>query len=49
MSGEHGIGISKKDYLEMEVGKAGISVMRKIKGAIDPKNIMNPGKVLPDL
>ncbi|MFH1994759.1 MAG: FAD-linked oxidase C-terminal domain-containing protein, partial [Nitrospinota bacterium] len=37
ISGEHGIGISKKDYLEMEVGKAGISVMRKIKGAIDPK------------
>lgn len=49
ISGEHGIGISKRDYLEMEVGKAGISVMRKIKGAVDPKNIMNPGKVLPDL
>ncbi len=49
ISGEHGIGISKRDYLKMEVGKVGISVMRKIKGVIDPKNIMNPGKILPDL
>lgn len=45
LSGEHGIGVSKLKYLEWEVGKAGIGMMKKIKSAFDPHNIVNPGKI----
>jgi len=45
LSGEHGIGVSKLKYLEWEVGKAGIGMMKKIKSAFDPYNIVNPGKI----
>jgi D-lactate dehydrogenase (cytochrome) len=44
-TGEHGIGIGKKKYLVAEHGDA-VETMRAIKRAIDPMNIMNPGKVL---
>ncbi|CEG66966.1 hypothetical protein RMATCC62417_03454 [Rhizopus microsporus] len=47
ITGEHGVGIGKKKYLEKELGKETIDVMKKIKFAIDPKGIMNPDKVLP--
>ena len=43
-TGEHGIGIGKKEYLKIEQGLS-IEVMSQIKKAIDPKNIMNPGKI----
>jgi len=45
LSGEHGIGMAKSKYMEMQFGPAGISVMKKIKDALDPDNIMNPGKM----
>lgn len=45
ISGEHGIGMMKLPYLHLKAGKAGIEVMRQIKKAIDPNNIMNPGKI----
>ncbi|MFT7640425.1 MAG: D-lactate dehydrogenase (cytochrome) [Pirellulaceae bacterium] len=44
-SGEHGIGIGKLDFMQQEHGEA-LNVMRQIKAALDPANIMNPGKVL---
>lgn len=45
LSGEHGIGTTKAPYLEMEVGALGLDVMRRIKRAFDPLNILNPGKM----
>lgn len=45
LSGEHGIGTAKMRYLEKEFGEAGVDVMRAIKKALDPKNILNPGKI----
>ena len=44
-TGEHGIGIGKLDFLEAEHGDA-VPVMRAIKQALDPLNVLNPGKVL---
>ena len=45
-TGEHGVGLGKKDLLIEEVGKNSVQVMHAIKKAIDPNNLMNPGKVL---
>ncbi len=44
-TGEHGIGLHKMDFLVSETGAAAVEVMRTIKRALDPKNIMNPGKI----
>jgi glycolate oxidase len=48
LSGEHGIGLLKKQFMELDLGTEAIALMRKIKDAIDPNGIMNPGKVFPD-
>jgi glycolate oxidase len=48
LSGEHGIGLLKKQFLELDLGADAIALMRRIKDAIDPNGIMNPGKVFPD-
>jgi len=45
LTGEHGIGIAKMKYLEWEFGKEGVEAMKKIKKALDPDNILNPGKM----
>jgi D-lactate dehydrogenase (cytochrome) len=44
-SGEHGIGLHKMDFLVNEAGAGAIDLMRTLKRALDPKNIMNPGKI----
>ncbi|MBI5575038.1 MAG: FAD-binding protein [Deltaproteobacteria bacterium] len=45
ISGEHGIGIAKAPYMEMEVGPLGVSVMKRLKNCFDPNGILNPGKI----
>ena len=44
-SGEHGVGLHKMGFLLDEAGAGAVEVMRSIKRALDPKNIMNPGKI----
>lgn len=45
VSGEHGIGFAKKPYLQESKGVAGMELLKNIKLAFDPKNLLNPGKV----
>ena len=47
-TGEHGIGLGKRKYLVREHGTVAVDVMRLLKTAIDPQNLLNPGKILPE-
>jgi D-lactate dehydrogenase (cytochrome) len=44
-TGEHGIGLHKMDFLVTEAGEGAVNMMRTLKQALDPHNIMNPGKI----
>ncbi|MEJ1975348.1 MAG: FAD-linked oxidase C-terminal domain-containing protein [Acetobacteraceae bacterium] len=44
-SGEHGVGLGKREFLEQEVGPEALAVMRSLKTALDPRGILNPGKL----
>ena len=44
LSGEHGIGSAKAPYLEWALGEGGLDLTRRIKAALDPQDILNPGK-----
>ncbi|HMA84075.1 MAG TPA: FAD-linked oxidase C-terminal domain-containing protein [Desulfosalsimonadaceae bacterium] len=46
LSGEHGIGLAKSKYLENETSRGTILYSRRLKKALDPKNILNPGKMI---
>ena len=46
-TGEHGIGLGKRKYLGAEHGEVAVDVMRMLKTALDPHDLLNPGKVLP--
>jgi glycolate oxidase len=45
ITGEHGIGLSKAPYLPLELDPGTIAAMKRIKQALDPNNILNPGKI----
>ncbi len=45
ISGEHGIGVEKKPFLEKQIGGAGIALLQNIKKTLDPLNLLNPGKM----
>lgn len=45
-TGEHGIGLGKKEYLVPELGAGSVELMKTVKRALDPHNILNPGKII---
>lgn len=47
ISGEHGIGIMKQDFIGLQYDEATLDVMRSLKRTLDPNNILNPGKIFP--
>ena len=47
ISGEHGIGIMKSAFLPLALQPEAIAAMKKVKEALDPRNILNPGKIFP--
>lgn len=47
LSGEHGVGVLKRPFLMDDLGPVAVDVMKRIKEALDPLNILNPGKVFP--
>lgn len=48
LSGEHGIGLLKREFIGMALDPTTIAVMKAVKRALDPNNILNPGKIFPD-
>jgi D-lactate dehydrogenase len=47
LSGEHGIGVEKRDYINRAIDPVTLGLMRSIKRQFDPKGILNPGKLFP--
>jgi D-lactate dehydrogenase (cytochrome) len=47
-TGEHGVGIGKKEYLVSELGQGTVDLMKHVKKSIDPLGLFNPGKLYPD-
>jgi alkyldihydroxyacetonephosphate synthase len=48
LSHHHGIGRVRREWLERELGTGGVALLRRVKTALDPQNMMNPGVLLPD-
>ena len=49
LSGEHGVGIEKRDFIPREIEPVTLALMRKIKQQFDPLGILNPGKMFPEV
>jgi glycolate oxidase len=47
ISGEHGIGLAKRDYIGWNLDAPTLGMMRRVKRMFDPNNILNPGKIFP--
>jgi glycolate oxidase len=48
ITGEHGVGLAKRDFLELEQGRELVALQRRIKAVFDPLGILNPGKIFPE-
>ncbi len=48
LSGEHGVGAMKRPYMQKALGEVSLEIQKRIKTAMDPLNILNPGKVFPE-
>ena len=48
LSGEHGIGLEKKEYMPLVFNEIDLSQMKKARDAFAPNNLLNPGKIFPD-
>jgi glycolate oxidase len=46
LSGEHGIGLAKSKYMKLECGLGALDYSRRMKSVLDPKGILNPGKII---
>jgi len=47
LSGEHGVGLEKRDFIQQEIGPVALDLMRGIKQQFDPRGILNADKMLP--
>jgi len=47
LTGEHGIGLAKRGFMKAQFGEVGLGLLRRVKQALDPRGILNPGKVIP--
>jgi glycolate oxidase len=45
ITGEHGVGLAKKEFLPQFAGKTSLDIMRALKRTLDPNNVLNPGKI----
>jgi glycolate oxidase len=45
ITGEHGVGLAKKRFLPSAIGGDSLALMRQLKRALDPDNLLNPGKI----
>jgi glycolate oxidase len=45
ITGEHGVGLAKKPWLELQMGESSFALMRRVKRALDPDGLLNPGKI----
>jgi alkyldihydroxyacetonephosphate synthase len=48
LSHHHGIGRVRRDYLPLELSEPGVALLRRLKAALDPAGVMNPGVLIPD-
>jgi FAD/FMN-containing dehydrogenase len=48
LTGEHGVGMTVRDYLGFQMSGAEIALMKRVKAAFDPTAILNPGKIFPE-
>jgi glycolate oxidase len=49
ITGEHGVGLAKRDFLEYEQGAELIALQRRLKAVFDPLGLLNPGKIFPPI
>ncbi len=47
ITGEHGVGVEKQDFMALQFSAADLDVMRRIHDALDPEDLCNPGKIFP--